>query len=117
MSEAKIGKYTIVGEIGRGAMGIVYKAIDPFIGRTVAIKTIRFDLLGQGPEREIAQKRFIREAHSAGNLSHPNIVTIFDVGEDQGLYFIAMEYVDGSSLDELMHARGQAAMVDGLQAG
>jgi serine/threonine protein kinase len=105
MPETKIGKYTIVGEIGRGAMGIVYKAIDPFIGRTVAIKTIRFDLLGTGPEREIAQKRFIREAHSAGNLSHPNIVTIYDVGEDQGLSYIAMEYVDGSSLDELMHAR------------
>ncbi len=104
MPEAKIGKYTIVGEIGRGAMGIVYKAIDPFIGRTVAIKTIRFDLLGTGPERDIAQKRFVREAHSAGNLSHPNIVTIYDVGEDQGLSYIAMEYVDGSSLDELMHA-------------
>ena len=105
MPETKIGKYTIVGEIGRGAMGIVYKAIDPFIGRTVAIKTIRFDLLGTGPERDIAQKRFIREAHSAGNLSHPNIVTIYDVGEDQGLSYIAMEYVDGSSLDELMHSR------------
>ncbi|MBM3298068.1 MAG: serine/threonine protein kinase, partial [Candidatus Aminicenantes bacterium] len=79
MSETKIGKYTILGEIGRGAMGIVYKATDPYIGRTVAIKTIRFDVLGQGSEREMAQKRFMREAHSAGNLSHPNIVTIYDV--------------------------------------
>jgi serine/threonine protein kinase len=105
MTEAKIGKYSIVGEIGRGAMGIVYKGVDPIIGRTVAIKTIRFDTLGQGAERDIAQKRFMREAHSAGNLSHPNIVTIYDVGEDQGLSFIAMEYVDGSSLEELMHAR------------
>jgi len=105
MTEPKIGKYTIVGEIGRGAMGIVYKAIDPNIGRTVAVKTIRFDILGQGPEREIAQKRFMREAHSAGNLSHPNIVTIYDVGEDQGISYIAMEYVDGSSLEDLMHAR------------
>jgi len=105
MTEAKIGKYSIVGEIGRGAMGIVYKGVDPIIGRTVAIKTIRFDTLGQGAERDIAQKRFLREAHSAGNLSHPNIVTIYDVGEDQGLSYIAMEYVDGSSLEELMHAR------------
>jgi len=105
MTEAKIGKYSIVGEIGRGAMGIVYKGVDPIIGRTVAIKTIRFDTLGQGTERDIAQKRFLREAHSAGNLSHPNIVTIYDVGEDQGLSFIAMEYVDGSSLEELMHVR------------
>jgi serine/threonine protein kinase/tetratricopeptide (TPR) repeat protein len=105
MTEARIGKYSIVGEIGRGAMGIVYKGVDPIIGRTVAIKTIRFDTLGQGAERDIAQKRFLREAHSAGNLSHPNIVTIYDVGEDQGLSYIAMEYVDGSSLEELMHAR------------
>ena len=105
MSEPKIGKYTIVGEIGRGAMGIVYKALDPYIGRTVAVKTIRFDILGQGPEREIAQKRFMREAHSAGNLSHPNIVTIYDVGEDQGISYIAMEFVDGPSLDELMHSK------------
>jgi len=105
MTESKIGKYSIVGEIGRGAMGIVYKAVDPYIGRTVAIKTIRFDTLGQGPERDIAQKRFLREAHSAGNLSHPNIVTIFDVGEDQGLSYIAMEYIDGSSLEGLLHAR------------
>ena len=105
MTEAKIGKYSIVGEIGRGAMGIVYKGVDPIIGRTVAIKTIRFDTLGQGTERDIAQKRFLREAHSAGNLSHPNIVTIYDVGEDQGVSFIAMEYVDGSSLEELMNVR------------
>jgi len=105
VTEPKIGKYTIVGEIGRGAMGIVYKAVDPYIGRTVAVKTIRFDILGQGPERDIAQKRFMREAHSAGNLSHPNIVTIYDVGEDQGISYIAMEYVDGSSLDDLMHSK------------
>jgi len=105
MTEAKIGKYSIVGEIGRGAMGIVYKGVDPIIGRTVAIKTIRFDTLGQGQERDIAQRRFLREAHSAGNLSHPNIVTIYDVGEDQGLSYIAMEYVDGSSLEELLHVR------------
>jgi tetratricopeptide (TPR) repeat protein/tRNA A-37 threonylcarbamoyl transferase component Bud32 len=115
MSEAKIGKYTIVSEIGRGAMGIVYKALDPYIGRTVAVKTIRFDILGQGPEREIAQKRFMREAHSAGNLSHPNIVTIYDVGEDQGISYIAMEYVDGSSLDELLHSRQKFSLEEILR--
>ncbi|OGD24210.1 MAG: hypothetical protein A2Y56_05975 [Candidatus Aminicenantes bacterium RBG_13_63_10] len=110
MSETKIGKYTILGEIGRGAMGIVYKATDPYIGRTVAIKTIRFDVLGQGPEREMAQKRFMREAHSAGNLSHPNIVTIYDVGEDQGLSYIAMEFIDGSSLEELISCKTRMSL-------
>ncbi|MGB9006842.1 MAG: protein kinase [Candidatus Aminicenantales bacterium] len=110
MSETKIGKYTILGEIGRGAMGIVYKATDPYIGRTVAIKTIRFDVLGQGPERDMAQKRFIREAHSAGNLSHPNIVTIYDVGEDGDRSYIAMEYIDGCSLEELISSRKKLSL-------
>ncbi len=110
MSETKIGKYTILGEVGRGAMGIVYKATDPYIGRTVAIKTIRFDVLGQGPERDMAQKRFMREAHSAGNLSHPNIVTIYDVGEDGDLSYIAMEYIDGCSLEELISSRKKLSL-------
>jgi tRNA A-37 threonylcarbamoyl transferase component Bud32/tetratricopeptide (TPR) repeat protein len=110
MSETKIGKYTILGEVGRGAMGIVYKATDPYIGRTVAVKTIRFDTLGQGPERDMAQKRFMREAHSAGNLSHPNIVTIYDVGEDGDLSYIAMEYIDGCSLEELISSRKKLSL-------
>ena len=110
MSETKIGKYTILGEIGRGAMGIVYKATDPYIGRTVAIKTIRFDVLGQGPERDMVQKRFMREAHSAGNLSHPNIVTIYDVGQDGDRSFIAMEYIDGCSLEELISSRKKLSL-------
>ncbi|MGB8953200.1 MAG: protein kinase [Candidatus Aminicenantales bacterium] len=105
MSERKIGKYTIVGEIGKGAMGIVYKAIDPYIGRTVAIKTIRFDVVGQRFAMEEAQTRFMREARSAGNLSHPNIVTIYEVGEDEGLTYIAMEYIDGQSLEDFIASR------------
>jgi serine/threonine protein kinase len=96
----RIGKYKIHGEMGRGAMGIVYRGEDPIIGRAVAIKTIRFDLLSGSAERENAQIRFMREARSAGNLSHPNIVTIYDVGEDEGLTYIAMEFIDGRSLDE-----------------
>jgi tetratricopeptide (TPR) repeat protein/tRNA A-37 threonylcarbamoyl transferase component Bud32 len=112
MNETKIGKYTILGEIGRGAMGIVYKATDPYIGRTVAVKTIRFDVLGQGPERDMAQKRFMREAHSAGNLSHPNIVTIYDVGEDGDQSYIAMEYIEGSSLEELISGKKRLNLVE-----
>jgi len=101
----RIGKYEIVREIGRGAMGVVYEGRDPVIGRKVAIKTIRFDVLNRPDEREEAQQRFIREARSAGNLSHPAIVTIYDVGEDAGLTYIAMEFVDGGSLESLIAAR------------
>jgi len=102
MAETKIGKYTITGELGKGAMGIVYKGVDPYIGRTLAIKTIRFDIMGQPSAQEEAQKRFMREARSAGNLSHPNIVTIYEVGEDVGTTYIAMEYIEGHSLEEIM---------------
>jgi len=100
MTDQKIGKYTILGKLGRGGMGIVYKAEDPIIGRTVAIKTIRFDVSNSPEEHDEATKRFIREAQSAGNLNHPNIVTIYEVGEDDGLMFIAMEYIEGKTLAE-----------------
>jgi len=98
----KIGKYTISGEIGKGGMGIVYRGSDPYIGRTVAIKTVRLDVLRQESGRDEALKRFLREAQAAGNLSHPNIVTIYDVGEHEGLIYIAMEYIDGCSLESLL---------------
>jgi formylglycine-generating enzyme required for sulfatase activity/predicted Ser/Thr protein kinase len=98
----KIGKYTISGEIGQGGMGVVYCAHDPFIGRKVAIKTIRLDILQHAAGKEEALKRFLREAQSVGNLSHPNIVTIYDVGEDEGLIYIAMEYIEGHSLEDLL---------------
>ncbi|MGD0783554.1 MAG: serine/threonine-protein kinase, partial [Candidatus Aminicenantales bacterium] len=103
--EGRIGKYTIVEEIGRGAMGIVYKGVDPLIDRTVAIKTIRFDMYNQPEQRVEAQKRFLREAKSAGNITHPNIVTIYDMGEDNGVFYIAMEYVDGPSLESILASR------------
>ncbi len=98
----KIGKYTISGELGKGGMGIVYRGLDPYIGRTVAIKTIRLDMLRQDGGKEEVLKRFIREAQAAGNLSHPNIVTIYDVGEHEDLIYIAMEYIEGHSLESLM---------------
>jgi len=101
----KIGKYSIDGVLGKGAMGIVYKGVDPLIGRTVAIKTIRFDVIDSSFKQDEAIKRFTREAQSAGILSHPNIVTIYDVGKAEGLTYIAMEYIEGRSLEELIVSR------------
>lgn len=96
----KIGRYEIHDEIGQGAMGTVYRAIDPLIEREVAIKTVPIEQLrSEGPD---AEARFLREAQSAGRLSHPNIVTIYDVGETASLAYIAMEYLSGSTLRDLM---------------
>lgn len=99
----KIGRYEILDEIGQGAMGTVYQARDPLIERTVAIKTVPIAHLQQ--EGADAEARFLREAQSAGRLSHPNIVTIYDVGEADGLAYIAMEYLPGATLRDVMHRR------------
>ena len=96
----KVGRYEIVGELGRGAMGVVYRAIDPTIGRTVALKTTRLDV--DAIERDELLRRFRNEAHAAGQMNHPNIVTIHDAGECDGLFYIAMEYLEGETLQYLM---------------
>ena len=100
MSMQKLGRYQIISEVGQGAMGTVYKAIDPLIERTVAIKAINLDL----SKEELAsfEERFYREAKSAGQLSHPNIVTIYDIGETDNVAYIAMEFLEGQSLRELL---------------
>jgi CHASE2 domain-containing sensor protein/tRNA A-37 threonylcarbamoyl transferase component Bud32 len=93
-----VGRYEILGELGQGAMGIVYKARDPKINRLVAIKTIRFsDEFEESRIKEI-KDRFFREAEIAGKLSHPSIVSIYDVGEDYDLTYMAMELLEGESL-------------------
>jgi serine/threonine-protein kinase len=97
----KIGRYEILDEVGQGAMGTVYRARDPLIERTVAIKTVLIAQLRQ--EGADAESRFLREAQSAGRLSHPNIVTIYDVGETDGLAYIAMEYLPGATLRDIMN--------------
>jgi hypothetical protein len=102
----RFGRYEILAELGRGAMGIVYKARDPKINRVVAVKTV--SLAGQPPEEELEyRERFFREAEAAGRLSHPGIVTIFDVGEEPETHapYIVMELVAGQSLDKLLLAR------------
>src|SRR6266545_3000618 len=97
-----IGRYQIVKELGRGAMGVVFQAVDPTIGRTVAIKTIRLGDVTNAQERAKLRERLFREARSAGSLSHPNIVTIYDMQEEGDLTYIAMEFVDGPTLDAVM---------------
>src|SRR5688572_13539101 len=98
----RIGRYRIVRELGRGAMGVVYHAIDPHIGRPVAIKTIELGTLRKPEEQERLRERLFREARSAGLLSHPGIVTIYDVAQQDDIAYIAMEYVDGPTLDQLL---------------
>jgi serine/threonine-protein kinase len=100
----RIGRYKIVRELGRGAMGVVYHAIDPNIGRPVAIKTIQFGAERNPGEQERLRERLFREARSAGILSHPSIVTIYDVDQQDDLAFIAMEFVDGPTLDQILSA-------------
>ena len=98
----RIGRYKIVGELGRGAMGVVYHAIDPNIGRPVAIKTIHFGGGRNSEEQNRLRERLFREARSAGILSHPGIVTIYDVEQQGDLAYIAMEFVDGPTLDQVL---------------
>ena len=83
-------------------MGIVYRAQDPAIGRTIAIKTIRLSDLTEPAERERLRERLFREAQSAGILSHPNIVTIYDILEQEGMAYIFMEFVNGPALEKLL---------------
>ncbi len=100
-----IGRYQIVKELGHGAMGVVYQAVDPTIGRPVAIKTIRLDDVDDADERAKLRERLFREARSAGILSHPGIVTIYDMEERGDIAFIAMEFVDGPTLDQLLSSK------------
>ena len=99
MTLPKLGRYEIQSEIGRGAMGVVYKATDPVLDRTVAIKTINLSL--DQRERAEYEARFYQEAKAAGGLSHPNIVTVYDVGDSGDVAYMAMEFLDGSELHDL----------------
>jgi serine/threonine-protein kinase len=98
-----IGRYRAFGELGRGAMGVVYRGFDPLIGRTVALKTLSIDT--EDPQAREFRERLYREAAAAGALSHPNIVTIFDIIEDGGVTAVAMEYIEGRSLSAIIAER------------
>jgi eukaryotic-like serine/threonine-protein kinase len=103
----KLGKYELIGELGRGAMGVVYKAHDPSIGRLVALKTITASLIGNSDLLE----RFYREARSAGTLQHPNIVTIYELGNEGDTPFIAMEFLEGESLEKIIERRSELSLL------
>ncbi len=96
----KLGRYELLDELGRGAMGVVYRARDPIIDRVVALKTIDFALTGAAAAS--FEQRFFQEARAAGRLNHPNIVTIYDAGQADGVAYIAMEFLDGTSLRQLL---------------
>jgi len=100
MNTYRLGRYEILGELGRGAMGVVYRARDPIIDRVVALKTI--DLAFTGAALASFEERFFQEARSAGRLNHPNIVTIYDAGKTDGVAYIAMEFLEGTSLREIL---------------
>jgi serine/threonine protein kinase len=101
----KAGRYEVVSELGRGSMGVVYEGFDPVIGRRVAIKTMLTEGLTSQEFREF-KSRFQREAQAAGALSHPNIVNVFDYGEDSGILYLVMEYLEGKSLEKLVEEQG-----------
>jgi serine/threonine-protein kinase len=96
----RLGRYEVLGELGRGAMGVVYKARDPIIDRVVAVKAI--DSGRTGEAQASFTERFFQEARSAGRLNHPNIVTIHDAGEAGGQAYIAMEFLEGASLRDML---------------
>ena len=100
MPPTVLGRYQLEGELGRGAMGAVFAAHDPTIGRAVAIKTMALSAEFQGEALEDARARFFREAATAGRLQHPDIVTIYDAGEQDGLAYIAMERLPGKTLND-----------------
>jgi len=100
-----LGRYQVTGVLGKGAMGTVYRGVDPAINRPVALKTIRLDFINDPAEFEELKERLYREAQAAGKLSHPNIVTIYDVGSEGPLQYIAMEYLEGQTLENLIRKK------------
>jgi predicted Ser/Thr protein kinase len=114
LAPATIGHYEIGRELGRGGMGVVYEARDLQIGRTIALKTIRLDQSGSPVLQRWQRERLFREARSAGALSHPNIVTIYESNAQEELAYIAMEYVDGPTLQQRMSAAVRLTAAEAL---
>ena len=110
----KIGKYEIRGLVGKGAMGVVYNAIDPALGRAVAIKTLSLSALSGSPHEAELKLRFLREARSAGMLQHPNIITVHELFEDGGTAYLVMELLEGASLSSLLRRKKELTLGERL---
>ena len=110
----RIGRYLVMEELGRGAMGIVYDAIDPLIGRKVAIKVIHIESFADAGKAQFLRERLFHEARSVGKLFHRGIVLVFDVGQTGDLAFIAMERVEGPSLYQVLSSRGRLPLAKAL---
>ncbi len=108
--QIKIGKFEVVDTLGKGGMGVVYKATDPRIGRLVAIKM----MTGNFAENPDLLQRFYREAQATGQLQHPNIVTVYDVSEQDGQPYIVMQFLEGEALDKMITARKQMSLIEKL---
>lgn len=109
----RIGRYTIVDRLGQGGMGLVYRAWDPDLRRTIALKTI--SVSPDVPMRNETIERFLREARAAASLSHPNIVTVYDIGQEGGRPFIAMEFIEGESLAQMIERRAELTLTEKLR--
>ena len=108
-----LGRYRIVGELGRGAMGVVYRAVDPLLDRTVAIKTVNLaEALDEATEYDA---RFQQEAKAAGRLAHANLITIHDVGREGDIAFMAMEFLEGQELRSLIAQRGRLPVAEAIR--
>jgi len=105
----KIGKYEVVDLLGKGGMGVVYKATDPLLGRLVAIKMMTTVDYVDNPD---LLQRFYREAQSTGNLHHRNIVTVYELGDQDGSPYLVMEYLEGESLDAMISSRRPFTLLD-----
>ncbi len=110
MASQTLGRYEIVAELGKGAMGTVYRALDPLLSRTVAVKTI--NMSAEPDEMAEYEARFYQEAKAAGGLNHPNIVTVYDIGRSGNVAYLAMELLEGKELRTLMAASVPVAVAD-----
>jgi serine/threonine-protein kinase len=113
----KLGRYEVIRELGKGAMGVVYEGRDPNIGRRVAIKTARREVVEASGMADEMMERFLREAKAAGALNHPNIITIYDAAEEDGMAYIAMEYLEGGDLADIVDSRKRLGMEEIVEIG